>query len=539
MAWYESYDLVVVGSGASAVVASLIMKRAGMSAIILEKQDYFGGTTAISGGVMWIPNNHLVRDRDSPDKAARYFDAVIGAHRPGSTPERRAAYIGEAPRMVDFLVENGVKFASAQVPDYYHGYVPDGVLCDRSIGPALYDMRRIGDWADRFGESWRSPQIPVKNHEIGELLVAKRNWKGRITAARLGWRIFMEKLTGRKLRGGGRSLQANMIEIGLREDLPISMNTEVRGLVMDGDRVAGVVALREGREVRIEARRGVLLNAGGFSHNQAMRDQYLPQPSKTEWTFANPGDTGEGIRMATAIGAATDMMDSAWWVPTGMPVDASKPHFMVVNKAGKRFCNEAKSYAESGWALYKDGAVPAFGIFDSQFRTKYTLVSLMLQPFGSAQAHLDSGALVQAGTIAELAAKMGIDHAGLEAEVAKMNRFARTGIDEDFGKGAQAYNRHFADPGQRPNPCLGTITNPPFFAIRIWPVDVGTCGGLLTDEHARVLREDGAPIGGLYATGNTTASVMGGSYVGAGSTIGPSLTFGYIAAKHAAGVNTL
>lgn len=537
MSWDESYDLVVVGSGASAVVASLIMKRAGMSAIILEKQDYFGGTTAISGGVMWIPNNHLVRDRDSPEKAARYFDAVIGEHRPGSTPERRAAYISEAPRMVDFLVENGVRFASARVPDYYHGYVPDGVLRDRSIGPALYDMRRIGEWADRFGESWRSPQIPVKNHEIGELLVARRNWKGRMTAARLGWRIFMEKLTGRKLRGGGRALQANMIEIALRESLPISMNTEVRELVMDGDRVAGVVAAREGREVRIEARRGVLLNAGGFSHNQAMRDQYLPQPSRTEWTFANPGDTGEVIRMATAIGAATDMMESAWWVPTGMPVDASKPHIMVVNKAGKRFCNEGKSYAESGWALYKAGAVPAFGIFDSQFRSKYTLVSLMLQPFGSAQAHFDSGALVQADTLAELATKMGIDPAGLEAEAARMNGFAKSGVDEDFGKGAQAYNRHFGDPGQRPNPCLGTIAKPPFYAIRIWPVDVGTCGGLLTDEHARVLREDGSVLGGLYATGNTSASVMGGSYVGAGSTIGPSLTFGYIAAKHAAGTN--
>ena len=535
--WDESHDLIVVGSGASAVTAALIMKRAGLSAIILEKQELFGGTTTISGGVMWVPNNHLVRDRDSPEKASRYFDAVIGEHRPASTPERRAAYIREAPRMVDFLVENGVKFASAEVPDYYHGYVPDGVLEGRSIGPALFDMRRIGAWAERFGESWRSPQLPVKNHEIGELLIARRNWKGRLTAARLGWRVLMEKLTGRKLRAGGRALQANMVEIALREGLAISMATEVRELVMDGARVAGVVAIRDGREVRIEARRGVLLNAGGFAHNQAMRDRYLPQPSSTEWTFANPGDLGQGIAMATAIGAATDMMDAAWWVPTGMPVDSSKPHFMVVNKAGRRFCNEAKSYAESGRALYQEGAVPAFGIFDSQFRSKYTLVSLMLQPFGSAQPHLDSGALVEAATVAELAEKMGIDATGLEGEVARMNGFARSGVDADFAKGEQAYNRHFADPGQRPNPCLGTIARAPFYAIRIWPVDVGTCGGLLTDEHARVLRDDGAPIAGLYATGNTTASVMNGSYVGAGSTIGPSLTFGYIAAKHAARTN--
>jgi 3-oxosteroid 1-dehydrogenase len=439
--------------------------------------------------------------------------------------------------MVDFLVENGVKFDSARVPDYYHGYVPDGVLEGRSIGPALYDMRRIGEWADRFGESWRSPSLPVKNHEIGELLVARRTWKGRMTAARLGWRVLMEKLTGRKLRGGGRALQANMIEIALREGLPIRMNGEVRELVMEGGRVAGVVAVEGGKELRIEARRGVLLNAGGFSHNQAMRDQYLPQPSSAEWTLTNPGDTGEGIRMAMAAGAATDMMDSAWWVPTGMPVDASKPHFIVVNKNGRRFCNEAKSYAESGWALYKEGAVPAYGIFDSQFRASYTLVSLMLQPFGSATPHIDSGKLVEAPTIGELAARMGIDPQGLEAEVARFNGFARSGVDEDFRKGDQAYDRNFGDPGQRPNPCLGTIARPPFYAIRIWPVDVGTCGGLLTDEHARVLREGGEPIPGLYATGNSSASVMGGSYVGAGSTIGPSLTFGYIAAKHAAGTN--
>jgi 3-oxosteroid 1-dehydrogenase len=537
--WDESYDFAVVGSGASAVVAALIMKRAGLSAVILEKQQYFGGTTAISGGVMWIPCNHLVGDRDSPEQAAHYFDSVLGDHRPASTPERRAAYVREAPRMVDFLVEQGMKFDSARVPDYYHGYFPGAVLRDRSIGPALFDMRRIGEWADRFGESWRSPQIPVKNHEIGELLVAKRSWKGRFTAARLGWRMLMEKLTGRKLRGGGRALQANMIAIALREGLPISMATEVRELVMDGGRVAGVVAVRDGREVRIEARRGVLLNAGGFSHNQEMREAYLPQPTSAEWTLTNPGDTGEGIRMATAIGAATDMMDSAWWVPTSMPVDASKPHFIVVNKAGKRFCNESKSYAESGWALYKEGAVPAFGVFDSQFRSRYTLVSLMLQPFGSARAHIESGKLVEASTIPELAAAMGIDPAGLEAEVARFNGFARSGKDEDFRKGDQAYDRHFGDPGQRPNPCLGMVSRPPYYAIRIWPVDVGTCGGLLTDEHARVLREDGSVLPGLYATGNTTASVMGGSYVGAGSTIGPSLTFGYIAAKHAAGTNRL
>lgn len=532
--WDESYDLIVVGSGGGSIVASLIMKQADLSSIVLEKGSNFGGTTALSGGVLWIPCNSMLGDRDSPAQAREYMDAVIGNVGPASSPARRDAYIREAPRMIDFLIESGIRFQDAQVTDYYHAVHPGALERGRSLLPELFDMARIGAWADRFPDSWRSPALPVSSHEIAALTIAKCSWKGRLMAARLSWRLLKERLTGRKLRGSGRALQGGMLEIALREGLPISMETPVRELVVEDDRVIGVVAIRDGREVRIGANRGVLLNAGGFARNEEMRERHMPQPTSASWTLAGEWDTGEVLRMAIEAGAACELMGSAWWVPISMPIDSSKPHYIVVDKAGERFCNEADCYVESGYRLYARGAVPAFGIFDSQFRSRYTLVSLMLQPGASPRGHIDSGALMQAQTLDDLARQLQIDPVGLERTINRYNGFCAKGVDEDFHRGEITFNRTYADESTRPNPCMGTIARPPFYAIRIWPADVGTSGGLLTDEHARVLREDGSVIAGLYATGNTTASVMGRSDPGAGATIGPSFTFGFIAAKHAA-----
>ena len=532
--WDERYDLIVVGSGGGSIVASLIMKRADLSAIVLEKGTHFGGTTTLSGGVLWIPCNSRLGDRDSPAQARQYMDALIGDVGPASSRARRDAYIREAPQMIDFLIESGMRFQDALVTDYYHAVHPGALERGRAILPELFDMARIGPWADRFPDSWRSPALPVSSHEIAALTIAKCNWRGRLMALRLGWRLLRERLTGKQLRGSGRALQAGLLEIALREDIPISMETTVRELVVEDGRVVGVVAIRDGREVRIGANRGVLLNAGGFARNEEMRQRYMPQPTSASWTLAGEWDTGEVLRMAIENGAACELMGSAWWVPTSMPIDSSKPHYIVVDKSGERFCNEADCYVESGYRLYARGAVPAFGIFDSQFRSRYTLTSLMLQPGASAREHIKSGMLIQAPTLADLARQLQIELSGLERTITRYNGFCAKGVDQDFHRGEITFNRAYADASTRPNPCMGTIAKPPFYAIRIWPADVGTSGGLLTDEQARVLRQDGSVITGLYATGNITASVMGRSDPGAGATIGPSFTFGFIAAKHAA-----
>jgi 3-oxosteroid 1-dehydrogenase len=543
MSWDETYDLVIAGSGGGSVVASLVAKRAGKTAIILEKQAKFGGSTSYSGGVLWVPCNYLLKGQDSSAEARRYMDNLIGDVGPASSPARREAYLRDAPRTVDFLVSHGLELMDAGYPDYYHGQVPGSLGFGRAILPPLFDIDQLGEWAERLGcfEGW--PALPISSHEMAALQVAKRTWKGRTTAARIALRMLREKLTGKRLRGSGNSLQGRLLQIALREKIPLSMETEVIDLVVEGDRVAGVIVKRKGRTVRIGARDGVLLNTGGFSHNEAMRQQFQRAPASTRWTASNPGDTGDGIRLGMALGAAVDLMEQAWWTPGSMapdgkiagfhcPGDAAKPHMIVVDKAGKRFANEANSYMEFGNRMYEQGAVPAYGILDARHRAHYPLG--MLLPGITPEEPVRSGYLKRADTLAELARQCGVDPAGLEETARRFNGFCRAGQDRDFHRGDFAYNRYFGDSSVHPNPCLGTLEQAPFFAIEIWPNDVGTAGGLLTDEHARVLRTDGSVIAGLYATGNCTASVMGRAYPGAGASIAAAFTFGYIAAHHAA-----
>jgi 3-oxosteroid 1-dehydrogenase len=352
--------------------------------------------------------------------------------------------------------------------------------------------------------------------------------------------------------------------MALRADIPIWTDTPVRELIVEDGRVTGVVAIRNGREMRVCAREGVLLNAGGFSHNAEMRRKYQPQPSSSNWTNANPGDTGEVLEAAVGLGAAVDCMEEAWWVvtslgpnetlpegaraPDGSPLpfmhhlDLSLPFSIMVDQDGQRFCDEAGAYMEIGQRMYRrqketGKAVPAWVVMDSRQRTYY--------PWGSAmqgqipQQWLDSGYMIKARSIEELAAKCGIDAAGLQATVTRFNGFCETGVDSDYGRGSRAFDRCHGDPTIKPNPNLGPIEQAPFYAVRMYPGDVGTAGGLVTDEYARVLKEDGSLIPGLYATGNCTASVVGRCYPGAGSSIGASFVFGYIAALHASGAQTI
>jgi 3-oxosteroid 1-dehydrogenase len=315
----------------------------------------------------------------------------------------------------------------------------------------------------------------------------------------------------------------------------------VTELVEENGRITGVVTQKDGRPWRIEARDGVLINAGGFAHNAELRKKYGPQPSSVAWTNANPGDTGEMIEIARAHGAALDLTDQAVWIPTSLPPDGArlmnvpdlpKPHVIVVNKQGKRFCDEAQSYMKNGQDYYKYHAIPAWAIMDARYFKKYGW-GFRLGPVP--KSWYESGFVKEAPTLRALAERIGVDPAGLESTVERFNGFARAGKDLDFNRGGKAYDLVFADPANKPNPALGPLEEAPFRAIEIWPGDVGTFGGIVTDEYGRALREDGSVIPGLYATGNSTASVMGKTYPGAGASIAPSFIFGWVAARHAVG----
>lgn len=561
--WDDTYDFVIVGSGGGSMCAALIAKSLGKKALIIEKQDKVGGSTGFSGGVWWIPDNPVMKRHgvaDSYERARRYFDAAVTYTGPGTSPARREAFLRTGPQMVEFLEKYGMEFEYADGWSDYYDNLPGGEPRGRSLVAKLFDIGELGDWAPRLSR-YKGFPLPANAHEFTDLLLVKRTWAGKKKAMQLAWRMLYQKLTGKELLGTGAAMQGRMLQIALREGLPIWTDTPVKDFVVDNGRVIGVIAQKEGREVRVRARDGVLINVGGFSRNAEMRRRYQPQPSSDRWTNANPGDTGEVIEAAIELGAAVDCMNEAWWVVTSLGpneslpegavaadstplpfmhhIDLSLPYSIMVDQNGERFCDEAGAYMEIGQRMYErhsdtGKAVPSWVIMDSRQRQYY--------PWGTAppgkipKQWLESGYMIQVDSIDELARKCGIDVAGLRKTVERFNGFCRTGMDEDFGRGSRAFDRCHGDPTIKPNPNLGAIEKPPFYAVRMYPGDVGTAGGLVTDEHARVLKADGSVISGLYATGNSTASVMGRCYPGAGASIGASFVFGYIAARHAAGV---
>jgi 3-oxosteroid 1-dehydrogenase len=544
MQFDESFDLVIVGSGCASVTAALAAKALGKTSVILEKQALFGGSTAYSGGIAWIPNNPLLDD-DSEEAARTYLNHIVGEPDKASPVAKREMFLKEGPKAVRFLLDQGVKLIRVPWPDYYSS-APGGHEVGRTISAALFDLNELGEWRDKLGSFYGFPALPVGSYEFVDLTLAKRTWKGKRKAMKLAFNIARDKLTGARRRGSGNAVQGRMLKAALDHGIPIRLSTELTGLIEENGRVAGVRVRDDRGERTIEARRGVLLNAGGFSRNAEMRRKYQPQPNEGQWTMVNPGDTGDVMQMAMALGADVDCMEEAWWTPGSLlpdgkyggfhvPGESGKPHIVIVGPDGRRVGNEAGSYMEFGQRMYAKGAIPSWAILESRALERYSWGPLL--PGSSPTQWVENGYLTVAETLEELAVKCGIDPAGLRAEMEKFNGFAARGVDEDFQRGASHHNRTMGDPTVRPNPSLGAIEKPPFYAVKIWPLDVGTSGGLVTDEYARVLREDGSVIEGLYAAGNITAPVVGRSYPGAGASIGGGITFGYVAARHAAGSN--
>lgn len=546
----ETFDFVIVGSGAGSLCAALLMRSVGKRVLVLEKLDKVGGTTATSGGVMWIPNNRLMKTEDSPEKAITYLDALAEgeeAAAPAATRERRLAFVEEGPKMIDFLVSQGVKLRwIPSYPDYYTGK-PGALETSRTVTSELFDMSKLGAWKSKFPPSFLP--LPVTIDEAQNLPWMKQSKEAKKVIGKIAFRTLLGKLTGKQLLGGGQGLQAQLVNAALKAGVEIRLSAAVKQILIEGGRVAGVVAEIDGAERRIGATSGVLLNAGGFSRNQAMRDQYAPG-TEVAWTNTGAGDTGEVMQEAMRIGAAVAQMGEFVGQPVALPPgrppslvhgDVTKPHSIIVDQGGARFMNEAQSYVELGRGLleHKKVSPASWLVVDSAYLKKYMFVGTMP---GSAkpQPWLDQGFLKKGETLDELATACGIPADKLRATVERFNGFAEAGRDEDFHRGERVYDRWLGDPFQNAAAqSLGTVAEGPFYAIQLYPGDVSTFGGLVTDAQARVLRDDGSVIEGLYATGTSTASMMGRRSAGAGASIGPAFTFAYIAAKHAAHAGNL
>ena len=552
-AFDEFHDFVVVGSGGGSMCAGLVMRSSGKSVLILEKTALIGGTTSRSGGVMWIPDNPFMkRDgvEDSFEKASTYLDAVAGGQTdaPGASRERRRTYVTEAPAMVGFLRSQGVRLTRVKEwPDYYDER-PGGSALGRTVVAELFDANELGAWKQKLRPSFIRAPVPATLEEMMELPGIKRSWRVKALLVKLVLRGFIAKLTGKEWIAGGAALQGRMLQAALRAGVEIRTESPVSELVVEGGAVKGVVTVKEGRPWRVGARLGVLVNAGGFAHNQGMRDRYQPGTS-VKWTMAAPGDTGEMIEEMMRHGAAIAQMEErvgcqvtlppgaleSEFKPTAQAVTAA-PHAILVDQSGVRYMNEGGSYMAYCKAMLERNkvvpAVPSWAVLDSQYVRNYMLAGTMAGT-NKPQRWYDEGYLKKADTIEALAQQLNIDPTTLKGTVDRFNRFVANNRDEDFNRGARAYDRWLGDSLNKPSQTLGSISEPPFYAVPVLPGDVGTYGGVVTDEHARVLRKDGSVITGLYATGVSTASVMGRAYPGAGSSVGPSFVWGYVAAKEA------
>ncbi len=548
----EIRDVVVVGSGAGGMSAAITAAKAGLDVVLIEKTEYIGGSTAVSGGAMWVPENpHAAKagHADTREAAMAYVEAVLGNR---LRPDLMRAFLDSGPEMVSFFErETALRFeARAYSPDYQPEQ-PGASKGGRTIDPAAYDGNDLGaDFAllrPPLKEFTVLGGMMVSRKDIDALVGRFRSLANFRHSVSLLWRYGLDRL--RHPRGTrllmGNALAGRLLKSARLAGVDLRTRTEARALITQEGTVLGLVTKTQAGERRIGARRGVVLASGGFPANEAMRKQHLPH-AEVHHSMAPAGDTGDGIRLGLEAGGAMrdDNIGAAFWTPVSvlkkpdgsevkfphLILDRAKPGLIAVNEKGRRFVNEATSYHGFVQAMHATGAVPAYLVCDSIFIARYGL-GLVHPGLRSPAAFVDAGYLFAGDSIAALAARIGVSSEALAAEVEVMNAAARSGEDPAFGKGSSEYNRYLGDPGHKPNPCLGPIATGPFYAVKVWPGDIGTATGLNCDQQARVLGRDEQAIPGLFASGNDMNSIMAGAYPGAGITLGPALTFGFIAGR--------
>lgn len=559
MQWDHEVDLLVIGTGAGGMAAALRAHDLGERALLVEASDQYGGSTAMSGGVCWVGNNHHLSEwkiEDSDEEVLTYLKAIT---RGEVEEDYLRTYVVESKRMCRYLEENSeVEFdALDQYTDYYPEE-PGGKPGGRSMECPVYDGAKLGDEFKHLRRPHPQSQVlgkfGITARQAHTFLGSRLRTMFAMVVLLIGYffRAGKRKKYGRDTRlCAGNSLIARLRRSLLDRDVPLWLNSPAEELIIEEGEVLGAVIKREGKALRVRATKGVVLAAGGFSRNLEMREKYQRHPITTEWTATNPANMGRGIQMGIEAGGDVALMDEAWWTPTCrvpgqslasvLVVEKSLPYSCFVNQQGRRFTNESAPYLDVVVGMYDDNdktgaTIPAWMVFDARCRKNYP-IGPVAPGYAMGDKQLPrkfrEGFLTRAESLEELAEKIEVPKENLLSTITRFNEYAKKGEDPDFGRGLSASDRYYGDPRVKPNPCLGAIEEGPFYAIKVYPGDLGTKGGLITDLQSRVLRADRSVIRGLYATGNCMASVMGRTYPGAGGTIGPALTFGMIAAEAA------
>ncbi len=566
-AWDREVDLVVAGAGPAGLTAALVAALEGLDVLLCEKSAQVGGTGATSAGTLWIPENGVSRKAgydDRADRAGRYLDALIG---PRVASERRRVFLAEGPRILDDLAARaGIGFVPCgRHPDYRSNSV-GAAVAGRAVIPARFDARTLGAEFRRvrppIDEFMLFGGMMVGKDDIARLLRRYRSIGAMAHSLALLLRYLADRV--RHPRGArltmGNALVAGLYRALRRANAQILFDAALCDVVREGGggRVVGAVLRTPVGALRIRAARGVVLATGGFAHNRRLRERFMPAPAPTH-SMAVAENTGDGLEIGERVGAKIEGEEGegaragGLWTPVSITrrkdgstglyphilLDRAKPGLIAVNAAGRRFVNEAVSYHDFVEAMFRAHevapSIPAYLLCDAGFVRRYGLGAIHPGTGRRKLARFERAGYVScAGDVAALAVKLGVDPETLEASVSRHNRFAAEGIDADFGKGDTELNRFNGDPANRPNPCLGPISTPPFVAVAVWPADLGCSTGLATDADARVLDRKDAPIEGLYACGNDMASIMGGTYPGPGITLGPAVVFAHRAAMHAA-----
>jgi succinate dehydrogenase/fumarate reductase flavoprotein subunit len=553
-------DLLVAGAGPAGMTAALIASLEDLDVLLCEKSDQVGGTGATSAGTLWIPGNTQSKAagyHDSVEQADKYLSGLVGE---GTLRELRDGFLSSGPEAIDYLMERtDVQFLPCGPHPDYRSNMAGAAVAGRAIVPAPFDGRVLGS-------DFRRVRAPIPEFMVfGGMMVGKpdlapligrfKSLHNFVYSAKLFARYLLDRL--RYPRGTrlmmGNALVARLLYSLRKRNVPILFNTEIIDLTGDKHGVTGARLNVSGQEMSVKARRGVVLATGGYGHNEKFRSRFMPQPVPAH-SLSYAGNCGDGLALGTRIGAAVGLekSDSGLWAPVSivprpdggkglfphLVLDRAKPGLIAVNSAGRRFVNEAVSYHDFVLAMFESHrvtpSIPAYLICDAGFLRTYGL-GVVYPGHARPQTFVENGYLASGATLEELAGKINVDPAALHATVARHNEFARTGVDSDFGKGETELNRFNGDAQHQPNPCIGPLETPPFYALAVWPADIAVSTGLATDANAQVQSDDGSEIPGLYACGNDMASVMGGSYPGPGTTLGPAIVFAYRAARHAAG----